>query len=164
MGANGIRDYCAPTEYPAERDRLYRNRGNGTFEDITDKALGHGPDLPGLGIVTGDFNGDGWMDVYVANDGRDNNLWINQRNGTLRDMGLSSGSAVNADGRPESSMGVDAGDCDQDGNEDLYMTHWSTEKNTLYVQVARGVFEDRTAQSGIGPVTIAPTGFGSKMD
>jgi len=160
-GPTGAPDYCSPTAYPPQRDRLYRNRGNGTFEDVTDKALGLGNDLPGLGVVTGDFNGDGWLDIYVANDGRENNLWINQRNGTFKDMGLVSGAAVNADGRPESSMGVDAADFDQDGDEDLYMTHWSFEKNTLYVQVSPGRFEDRTAQSGIGPPTVAPTGFGT---
>jgi len=157
----GARDYCAPTEYRPQPDRLFRNRGDGTFLDVTDTALAGGQYGPALGVATADFNGDGWMDVYVANDGQENLLWLNHGDGTFRNAGLVSGSALNADGRPESSMGVDAGDFDNDGDEDLYMTHWQGEKNTLYVQQMPGVFDDRTAAAGLTAATLAPTGFGT---
>jgi len=160
-GISGARDYCAPTEYRSQADRLYRNQGDGTFVDVTATALVGGQDGPGLGVVTADFNGDGWTDIYVANDGQENLLWLNQRNGTFQNTGVSSGAALSADGRPESSMGVDAADFDNDGDEDLYMTHWQGEKNTLYVQVSPGVFEDRTAAASLTATTLAPTGFGT---
>ena len=85
------------------------NRGNGTFEDVTAKSLLGGPFGPALGVASADFDGDGWIDIYVANDGTENLLWMNQRNGTFRNTGLLAGSALSADGKPEASMGVDAG-------------------------------------------------------
>ena len=160
-GVTGARDYCAPTEYRSQPDRLYRNRGDGTFADVTATSLIGGQDGPALGVVTADFNADGWIDIYVANDGQENLLWLNQRDGTFRNAGVTSGAALSADGRPESSMGVDAGDFDNDGDEDLYMTHWQGEKNTLYVQQSPGIFEDRTAAAGLTAATLAPTGFGT---
>jgi hypothetical protein len=160
-GVTGARDYCAPSEYRPQPDRLYRNRGDGTFADVTAIALIGGQDGPALGVVTADFNGDGWIDIYVANDGQENLLWLNQRDGTFRNAGPASGAALSADGRPESSMGVDAGDFDNDGDEDLYMTHWQGEKNTLYVQQSPANFEDRTAAAGLTAATLAPTGFGT---
>jgi hypothetical protein len=160
-GVTGARDYCAPTEYRPQPDRLYRNRGDGTFADMTAAALVGGQDGPALGVATADFNADGWIDIYVANDGQENLVWLNQRDGTFRNAGVSSGAALSADGRPESSMGVDAADFDNDGDEDLYMTHWQGEKNTLYVQQSPGIFEDRTAAAGLTAPTLAPTGFGT---
>jgi hypothetical protein len=160
-GVTGARDYCAPTEYRPQLDRLYRNRGDGTFADMTAAALVGGQDGPALGVATADFNADGWIDIYVANDGQENLVWLNQRDGTFRNAGVSSGAALSADGRPESSMGVDAADFDNDGDEDLYMTHWQGEKNTLYVQQSPGIFEDRTAAAGLTAPTLAPTGFGT---
>jgi hypothetical protein len=157
----GMRDYCAPSEYRPQPDRLYRNRGDGTFADVTATSLVGGQYGPALGVVTADMNADGWIDMYVANDGQENLLWLNQRDGTFRNAGAASGAALNADGRPESSMGVDAGDFDNDGDEDLYMTHWQGEKNTLYVQQSPGIFEDRTAVAGLTAATLAPTGFGT---
>jgi hypothetical protein len=160
-GVTGARDYCAPTEYRPQLDRLYRNRGDGTFADMTAATLVGGQDGPALGVATADFNADGWIDIYVANDGQENLVWLNQRDGTFRNAGVSSGAALSADGRPESSMGVDAADFDNDGDEDLYMTHWQGEKNTLYVQQSPGIFEDRTAAAGLTAPTLAPTGFGT---
>jgi hypothetical protein len=160
-GVTGARDYCAPTEYRPQLDRLYRNRGDGTFVDMTATALVGGQDGPALGVATADFNADGWIDIYVANDGQENLVWLNQQDGTFRNAGVLSGAALSADGRPESSMGVDAADFDNDGDEDLYLTHWQGEKNTLYVQQSPGIFEDRTAAAGLTAPTLAPTGFGT---
>ena len=115
----GRRDYCPPQIYGGRPDQLYRNRGGGTFTDVTAKALVGGRFGPALGLSTADFNGDGWIDIFVANDGEDNLLWINQRDGTLRESALLAGVAVTGEGKAEASMGVDAGDFDNDGDEDL---------------------------------------------
>ncbi len=160
-GLTGRRDYCTPAVYPPQPDRLYRNMGNGRFVDVTAKALVGGPFGPALGVVTADFNNDGWIDVYVANDGKENLLWLNQRNGTFDNVGLLSGAALSGDGKPEASMGVDAGDFDNDGDEDLYMTHLPAEGNNLYVNDGTGLFEDASARSGLGPASLGYSGFGT---
>jgi hypothetical protein len=154
-------DYCSPQIYPALPDRLFRNRGDGSFKDVTaaagiDRAFG-----PALGVVAADFNGDGWVDVYVANDGAANQMWINQKNGTFRDEGLMSGTAVNMEGAAEASMGVDAADFDGDGDEDLFMTHLIRETNTIYVNDGQGWFEDRTVATGLAAPSKAFTAFGT---
>lgn len=161
LSVTGQRDYCPPNSYRPQPDRLYRNNGDGTFTDITATALTGGTYGPALGVSTADFNGDGWMDIYVANDGEANQLWINQRDGTFRDVALLGGAAINAEGHAEASMGVDAGDFNNNGHEDLFMTHWTAETNTLYVNDGAGYFQDRTAQSGLGPPSLARTGFGT---
>jgi hypothetical protein len=160
-GLTGRRDYCTPAVYRAASDRLYRNQRNGTFADVTATALVGGPFGPALGVVAADFNDDGWMDVYVANDGKENLLWMNQKNGTFRNTGLLSGSALSGDGKPEGSMGVDAGDFDNDGDEDLFMTHLPTEGNNLYVNDGSAFFEDLSARAELGPLSLGYTGFGT---
>ena len=161
FGETGALGYCSPVAYRAQPDRLYHNNGDGTFTDETPRALSGGEYGPALGVVSGDLDGDGWPDIYVANDGEENLLWINQRDGTFVNRGLVSGSALNSAGRPEASMGVDAGDLDNDGDEDLFMTHWVGEKNTLYVQTSPGLFEDRSAAAGLVGPSLPFTGFGA---
>ncbi len=155
------RDYCAPQRYDYLPDRLYRNRGDGTFEDVSEKAGIASEFGPALGVIAADFNGDGWGDIYVANDGEANQLWINQRNGTFKNEALLAGVAVNMEGAAEGSMGVDAGDFDGDGDEDLFMTHLQNETNTLYLNNGQGWFEDRTLSTGLGPPSKAFTSFGT---
>jgi hypothetical protein len=155
------RDYCGPGAFEPQPDRLFRNRGDGTFDNVTAAALiGYEPG-PGLGVATADFNGDGWMDIYVANDGQPNQLWINQKDGTFFDDALLAGAAVNRGGIPEASMGVDAGDYDADGDEDLFMTHIMGETNTLLVNDGTGMFEDRTIESQLAGDSIPFTSFGT---
>jgi enediyne biosynthesis protein E4 len=157
----GGSDYCSPNVYRAQPSRLYHNNRDGTFTDVT-VAAGIAAEFgPALGVVTADFNGDGWIDIYVANDGQANQLWINQRNGTLKNMGLLSGSALSADGKPEASMGIDAGDFDDDGDEDLFVTNLTDEGSALYVNNGSGIFEDRRIHSGLRSASLAYTGFGT---
>src|SRR5689334_14931878 len=155
------RDYCTPRVFRAPGNRLFHNKGNGIFEDVTvaagvSKEFGHG-----LGIVTADFNNDGWIDIYVANDGDQNQLWINQKNGTFINDALLAGAAVNRNGQTEAGMGVDAGDFDGNGTDDIFVTHLMDETNILLVNSGQAVFEDRTREAGLGMPGRRFTGFGT---
>jgi hypothetical protein len=157
----GARDYCPPQVYGGQPDRLYRNRGHGKFVDVTATALVGGKFGPALGVATADYNGDGWIDIYVANDGEENLLWINQKNGSLKEMALLSGAALTAEGKAEASMGVDAGDFDNDGDDDLFMTELTGQGANLYVNDGSGRFRDLSAASGLGSSSLAYTGWGT---
>jgi hypothetical protein len=159
--ATTAKDYCTPRVFRAPGNRLFHNKGNGVFEDVTvsagvDKEFGHG-----LGVVTADFNRDGWIDIYVANDGDHNQLWTNQKNGTFSNDALLAGAAVNRNGQAEAGMGVDAGDFDGNGTDDIFVTHLMDETNTLYVNLGEGLFEDRTREAGLGMPGRRFTGFGT---
>jgi len=158
---NSRRDYCGPQAFPPVPSRLLRNRGNGTFEDVSIKSGIGRKAGPGLGVVADDLDGDGWLDLFVANDGSPCFLWLNQKNLTFREDGLLAGVAVNAAGKPEAGMGIAAGDCDGDGDDDLFITHLTGETNTLYLNQGGGVFEDATARSGLGAPSLPYTGFGT---
>lgn len=161
---NSARDYCGPDAFPAVHDSLYRNLGNGTFQNVTEAAgliegLG-----AGLGVIAADFNGDGWCDVYVANDGDPNQLWINQQGtGRFVDEALLAGVALNMHGQAEAGMGVDAADLDGDGDEELFVTNLEGESNTLYFNLGNGLFEDRTNLLGLRASTLQFTSFGTRF-
>jgi hypothetical protein len=159
--AVGARDYCRPTVYPSVPDRLLHNEGGGRFKDVTESAGILKADGPGLGVVAADFDGDDWPDLYVANDGTANQLWINRRDGTLEDRGLLSGTAYNAEGLPEGSMGVAAEDIDADGDLDLFVTNLPREAATLYINQGNGFFQDTTGAWGLAASTAPFTGFGT---
>lgn len=159
--AVGARDYCSPSAYRPVPDRLLRNEGNGTFSDVTDAAGISRTYGAGLGVAVGDYNGDGWLDLYVANDATPSGLWINRQNGTFEDQGPLSGAALNAAGRPEGSMGIASGDYDGDGTEDLFVTNLTGETHVLYVNDGRANFEDRRAAAGVAGPTATMTGFGT---
>jgi len=161
LSVTGQHDYCPPNSYRPQPSKLYRNRGDGTFADVTKMALVGGAYGPALGVSTADFDNDGWMDIYVGNDGMPNQLWINQKNGTFKDMAFLNGAAVNGQGNSEASMGIDAGDYDNDGDEDIFITNWLAQMNILYQNTGNAVFEDRKAASGLGAPSLAKTGFGT---
>jgi hypothetical protein len=157
----GRPDYCSPNVYRPLPSRLFRNNRNGSFSDIT-AAAGLARDFgPALGVVTADFNGDGWMDIYVANDGQPNQLWMNQRDGTFKNTGLLSGAAMSAHGKPKAGMGVDAGDFDNDGDEDLIVANLKSEGSDLYVNDGTGVFEEQGERVGLSAASLPFTGFGT---
>jgi enediyne biosynthesis protein E4 len=161
FGMAGGPDYCPPHVYTAQPSRLYHNNRDGTFTDVT-AAAGMAAEFgPALGIATADFNSDGWMDIYVANDGQPNQLWINQRNGTFKNTALLAGAALSADGEAKSSMGVDAGDFDNDGDDDLFITELTGQGVDLYVNNGSGVFEEQSARTGLRLASLPSTGFGT---
>ncbi len=159
--AVGTRDYCSPRSYHPVPDKLYRNDGNGRFSDVTEASGISKADGAGLGVTTGDYNGDGWPDLYVANDATPNQLWINQHDGRFVDEGLLSGAALNAAGNPEGSMGIASGDFNLDGFEDLFVTNIIGETFALYVNDGKGNFEDARVKAGLATPTAAFTGFGT---
>jgi hypothetical protein len=156
----GAPDYCDPSAYGGVGDRLFHNLG-GSFEDVTEAAGLDQAQGKALGAVAFDADGDGWLDLYVANDGTPNHLWMNRRDGTFEDEALLAGAAVNEEGLAEASMGVDAEDADLDGDADLFMTHFSDETNTLYVNDGSGQFEDRSVPSGLAVPSLEANGFGT---
>ncbi len=160
-GPAGAPDYCPPQIYGGQRDRLYRNLGRGRFRDVSAAALRGLTARPGLGVSTADFDGDGWLDIFVANDGEPDFLWMNGRDGTLREVGLSAGVAVTGDGKAEASMGSDAGDFDNDGDEDVVVTELTGQGTNLFVNDGSAHFRDASAPSGIGVPSQPYTGWGT---
>ncbi len=155
------RDYCGPSAFKPQIDRLYRNLGKGRFEEVGQRLLKDYKAGPGLGVIGADLNQDGWTDIYVANDGAANQFWINQQGKGFIDDALFSGTAVNRAGRAEASMGVDAADFDNDGDEDIFITHLMGETNTLYVNDGEGLFEDKTIAAGLAAGSFPYTAFGA---
>ncbi len=158
---SGSLDYCPPHMYRAAPSHLYHNTRDGTFTDVTVKSGVAKEFGPALGVVAADFNGDGWPDLYVANDGQPNQLWINQHDGTFRNTALLSGAALSPEGEAKSSMGIDAGDFDNDGDEDLFITELTGQGHDLYVNDGTGTFDERSARAGTRMASLPYTGFGS---
>jgi hypothetical protein len=163
LAASSRRDYCGPASFPPVASRLYRNRGDGTFEDTSARAgIAQHPE-PSLGVVAFDADGDGWQDLYVANDGRPNQLWINRRDGTFRDDALLAGVALDRQGKAQGGMGVDAGDFDADGDDDLLKVNLSGETHSLYVNDGKATFEDRSVEAGVAQGSLPLTSFGVRF-
>jgi hypothetical protein len=164
FSSTGELDYCTPAAYRPLPDRLFRNDGNNHFTDVTPSS-GIGAVVgPGLGVTCADFNGDGWIDIYVANDGAANLLWINKGDGTFTESGLLAGAAYGMDGVARAGMGVTAGDFDNDGDEDIFVTNLTREGSTLFrnlsQQGGRGNFQDATLELGLAQPSFLSTGFG----
>ncbi len=154
-------DYCGPKAYdnPAPSTFLV-NRGDGTFEERSTAAGLRGAFGNGLGVGVLDFDSDGWLDVFVANDGMRNNLWVNRRDGTFADQALTAGCAVDQDGQLKAGMGVGVLDLDDDADEDLLVVNLTNEHDSLYLNQG-GFFADRTAAAGLTRVGRRFTRFGA---
>lgn len=155
-------DYCSPTAYKGTRDTLLRNSGDLKFEDVTEAAGLAEARGAGLGVLASDLDGDGATDFFVANDQSANFLWHNLGDGRFEEQGLLSGSAYNAHGMAEASMGVTAADFDGDGDDDLFMTHLNAQTNTLYKNDGAGGFRDATDEVRLGSASLVYTGFGAR--
>ena len=161
---DGSQDYCSPQVFRGAHDYLYRNRGDRTFEEVSQEAGIRPVRAPGLGVVCADFDGDRRLDFYVANDGEANQLWLNQGDGTFVDDAFLAGVALNDAGNPEAGMGIALGDVDADDDLDLFITHVANQTNTLYRSDGADfgpAFSDRTGPSGLGSASMALTGFGT---
>ncbi len=159
----GYRGYCRPDAYHPQTPTLYHNNGDGTFTDVS-KSSGVGAKAGnGLGVVTFDYDNDGWQDIFIANDAMPNFLFHNNRDGTFREVGYMAGAAVSIDGRTEAGMGTDAGDTMGNGWLDLIVTHLDFEQARLYRNLKDGSFEDVTFQAKLGFTTFHLSGFGVRF-
>ena len=160
----GLQVYCGPKGLIGAPDILYRNEGDGTFTDVTQAAgVATANRYYGLGVVPFDYDADGDTDLFVANDETPNVLLQNRGDGTFADIALIAGVAYNGDGDTEAGMGVDFGDYDNDGDPDLYVTHFFTETNTLYRNESHRRFTDVTTTAGLAAPTVDLLGWGTRF-
>ena len=155
-----IRAYCHPNEYNGVPDILYRNNGDGTFADIS-KQAGIIKDGNGLGVVFGDYDEDGWTDIYVANDTTPSFLYHNKGKGIFEDVAFFAGVAVGGDGKALAGMGTDMGDTNGDGLLDIFVTNLDGQTHSLYKNMGKGLFDNVTFPSGLGEATLPYVGFGT---
>jgi hypothetical protein len=160
---NGVQSTCGPTNYDPEKGRLYRNRGNGTFADETEKrglSSAHGN---ALGVAIADYDGDGWVDLAVANDQLPGDLFRNKGKGFFENVGLLSGTAYDVDGNAHAGMGIDWADFKANGSLALVVTTYQFQPTSLYEQTGPGQFADVCYTAGIGQATKPYVGFGAKF-
>ena len=147
----GVVVACGPPGLPGGRNLLYRNVGDGKFADVSEPSgVTRASGTFGLGVSTLDFNDDGWVDLYVANDSQPSALYRNNRDGTLTDIAVDAGCAYSADGKPQAGMGVAVGDYDRDGRMDIFKTNFAGDTSTLYANAGDGTCDDRTFAAGFG--------------
>jgi hypothetical protein len=159
----GMRSYCHPDDFHGQTPKLYHNNGDGTFTDVSKSSgLGQKPSN-GLGVVTFDYDNDGWQDIFIANDHMPNFLFHNNRDGTFTEVGYLAGVAVSADGQFEAGMGTDAADVTGNGRMDLVVTHLDMQLARLYQNLGGGSFDDATLRSKIGYATYHRSGFGTRF-
>jgi hypothetical protein len=159
----GMRSYCHPDDFRGQPPTLYHNNGDGTFTDVS-KASGVGlKGGNGLGVVTFDYDDDGWQDIFIANDHMPNFLFHNNRDGTFREMGYAAGVAVSSDGQFEAGMGTDAADTTGSGRMDLVVAHLDMQLARLYENLGDHTFDDATLRSKIGYSTYHMSGFGARF-
>jgi hypothetical protein len=147
----GIVVACGPPGLAGAKNILYHNNGNGTFSDVSQKAgMWNAIGTYGLSVAASDLDNDGWPDIYVANDSAPATLYLNQHDGTFKDVAIENGAALSAEAKPQAGMGVSIGDYNRDGNLDIVKTNFAGDTDSLYTNLGDGVFEDRTYPSGLG--------------
>ena len=154
------KSYCTPESYKGQSPTLFRNRGDGTFENVTARAGLKDPTCKALGVAVVDFDDDGWPDLFVANDTQPNRLYRNRRDGTFSDVAVAAGVAFNEAGVARAGMGVDAADYDRSGRESLLVGNFSNEMMGLYHNEGNGLFIDEAAVAGIGRPSLLTLAFG----
>jgi hypothetical protein len=154
------KSYCTPEAYRGETCWLFRNRGNGTFEDLTATCGIFDSSSKSLGVALVDENGDGWPDIFVANDTQPNKLYRNLRNGTFRDVALQAGVALSEDGKARAGMGVDVADFANSGRPGVAITNFEGEMIGLYRAQEPGLYQDVATQAGVGAASRNRLGFG----
>jgi enediyne biosynthesis protein E4 len=159
----GRRSYCHPDNYHGQAPTLYHNNGDGTFTDVSLRSGVGAKPGNGLGVVTFDYDADGWQDIFIANDSMPNFLFHNNRDGTFREVGYMAGVAVSMDGTSEAGMGVDAADASGNGRMDLVVTHLDSQLARFYQNMGDGVFDDATLRSKISYATFHMSGFGTRL-
>jgi enediyne biosynthesis protein E4 len=152
--------YCTPEAYRGSTSWLFRNRGNGTFEDVTAKAGLFDATSKSLGVTLVEYDADPWPDVFIANDTQPNKLYRNSGNGTFTELGLKAGLALSEEGRARAGMGVDSADVDNSGTTTVVITNFSGEMLGLYRPVGDGQFQDAAPRSEVGRATRQTLGFG----
>jgi enediyne biosynthesis protein E4 len=147
----GIEVACGPPGLSGGKNILYHNNGDGTFTDVSEKAgMWNAVGTYGLSVAASDLDNDGWPDIYVANDSAPATLYLNQKDGTFKDVAIENGAALSAEAKPQAGMGVSIGDYNRDGNFDIVKTNFAGDTDSLYTNLGEGVFEDRTYPSGLG--------------
>jgi hypothetical protein len=147
----GIMVACGPPGLNGGKDILYHNNGDGTFTDASDSSgITQTASTYGLGVLTADFDDDGWPDIYVANDSTASALFHNLKSGKFEDVAIAAGAALSPDGKPQAGMGVAAGDYDHDGNLDIMKTNFAGDTHSLYRNLGNNSFDDKTFESGLG--------------
>jgi hypothetical protein len=159
--AKALRVYCHPLNFMPLRSVLYRNNGNGSFTDASREWGVFDHRGNGLGVVAGDYDDDGWPDLFVANDTTPNFLYHNEQGQRFTEVALRAGVSVASDGMPRAGMGTDIGDFDGDGRLDIFVTNHEFEGHTLFRSLGGGLFEDATFASGVGQPTLPFVGFGT---
>ncbi len=156
--------YCPPGEFPATTNILYHNRGDGTFEDVSERAGIAAKKGRSLGVAFNDYDGDGFADIVVANDAMEQFLFHNNRNGTFTERALDAGVAFSDDGKPFSGMGVDFRDYDNDGRPDIVITDLAKQVYALYHNDGNGSFSYRSLQAGLGTLSAGSSGWGLRLE
>ena len=164
----GTLDYCGPSPFKRTVTELYHNLGHGHFRNVTHETGLDAKPGPGLGILTGNFSGDGYPGFMVANDGAANHLWVSEPRTSqssrgdrvFKEVGLTHGLAYASDGKPRAGMGIASGDLFGDGGESIIVTNLPTESFTLFQRQPNGDFVDDTEQSGLAHISLPFTGFG----
>jgi hypothetical protein len=160
----GIRVQCGPRGLPGERDYFYRNKGDGTFEEISERVgVADKNKYFGLGVIFADYNNDGWPDLYVANDSSPNYLYRNNQDGTFSNVSFETGTSYSGSGDEQGSMGVTIADYDNDGNLDIFVTNFENEQNTLYRNLGAKGFLDVSASAGVAQPAKPFVGWGTSF-